>query len=79
MAFVEGRDGLQDRLKRVSLVLARITRGEAVQAFATLVHLQPAHPVPTLSFLDAVGALARRTRRSFFGAALSASCCSWCD
>ena len=58
---VEGGYRFEDDLERVGLILSRVSRGEAVQAFGALVHLQRLHSVAALALLDGVLALALRT------------------
>ena len=57
---VEDGYRLEDDLERVGLILSRVSRGEAVQAFGALVDLERLHSVAALAFLDAVLALALR-------------------
>ena len=62
MAEVIDRDGLQNRLEGVGLVLSCST-GESVEALETLVELHCLEAVSPLAFLDGVLCLAFRTRR----------------
>lgn len=57
---VEGGYRFEDDLERVGLILSRVSRGEAVQAFAAFVDLERLHSVTALALLDGVLALAPR-------------------
>lgn len=82
IAEVEGGECFENGLERVGLILSRVSRGEAVQAFAALVHLQRLQPVAALAFLDGVLALALRAHGIRCRAGRCEACgdglCGWC-
>jgi hypothetical protein len=60
IAKVESGHRFEDDLERVGLILARVSRGKAVQAFGAFVDLQRLHSVAALALLDGVLTLALR-------------------